>query len=108
MQVLQAHVLPGTLTFTGIVAEVEANGPYTVESLQGYEWTFALALAGELLDAGNTTGNATGDAGEPYPVLLDNHNITESGFFEIMADIRESADWCAFLRARLQCTRHLS
>lgn len=93
LQVIQAHVLPGTITFNSISAELEANDTYTVTSLQGYEWTFALADGGKLVDAGNSS--ATGISNGTYPVLVDNHNITADGFFNIEADIRKVAEWCA-------------
>lgn len=92
---LQAHVLPGTITFTSITAALEDNATYTVTSLQGYEWTFALAEGeGILVDAGNSSANSTGGT---YPVLIDNHNLTDSGFFNIKTDLRLVPDWCACL-----------
>jgi len=94
LQVVRAHILPGTITFTSIMEALEATGTYTVESLQGYEWTFAFAVAGELVNA-----SSNGTEGTPYPVLLDNHNLTEPGFFDFKPDISDAqGQWYAAAR----------
>eukprot|EP00892_Ulva_mutabilis_P010401 jgi/Ulvmu1/7733/UM039_0040.1 len=101
-EVVRAHIIPGTLTFVNIVAALEDNGTYAVTSLQGYKWVFALASGGELVEDGAAVpaiapadGNTPDAAsGGTYPVLLDNHNITTRGFFDIQADISGAQGQC--------------
>lgn len=78
VQIIRAHLIPGTLTYHDIQQQVQTGGHAAYTSLQGLPWSFSWRM------------NVAGTGG--YLVLDDLYLVTyDRGFLDVEGDILNTA-----------------
>jgi hypothetical protein len=81
MQIVRAHLIPGTLTWTELQKRINANKTTSYTSLEGFVWKL----------------KNVGEPGKEYPVVDDKTNTTGVGYYNIQVDGNaiDAGVWCA-------------
>jgi hypothetical protein len=81
MQIVRAHLIPGTLTWTELQKRINSNKTTSYTSLEGFVWKL----------------KNVGEPGKEYPVVDDKTNRTGVGYYNIQVDGNaiDAGVWCA-------------